>query len=249
MSSKKSPLVDLTHPLDETMSCYPGDPPFKICCVRNVPSDGYTVHSLELGSHTGTHVDAPFHFFENGARLDKIPIDAFVGRAAVIDLRSFAAPSARISWSDVQEALASQPSLLDRIGSRDDGKLDIVLLMTGWDAHWGSPTYYQHPYLAKDVAEEFCSRGVRLLGVDTLSPDETTVDDGAEEKPDAFVVHRVILGQGKLICENLTNLKGLAGSQQEEGDGDIWVSLMPISIHESDGAPARAYGWREWTSQ
>ncbi|KAG2032601.1 hypothetical protein BDR03DRAFT_873626 [Suillus americanus] len=199
--------------------------------VCNIPTDGYTVHAVSLGTHTGTHVDAPFHFFPHGQKLHELSLSRFVGRALVVDVR-------HLSLDRTRGTIAS-------LGPRSEGKTDIVLFWTGWDGWWSERKYFDHPYFGRDVAEELVEIGVRLVGVDTLSPDETVlVQDGGEEKEDAFVMHEVLLDRGCLICENLTCLGELVGGDSEEGK-EVWVSLVPLSLHGADGAPVRAYGWTE----
>ncbi len=79
-------LIDLSHTLDSNIPIYPGDPTFSCCPFITIAKDGVNVHQISMGSHSGTHVDAPSHFVENGQSVDVIPLDRFVGRAIVIDL-------------------------------------------------------------------------------------------------------------------------------------------------------------------
>ncbi|KAG2339541.1 putative cyclase [Suillus weaverae] len=237
-------LIDLSHPLTPQTTIYPGDPPFAMHSVCNIPTDGYTVHAVSLGTHTGTHVDAPFHFFPHGQKLHELSLSRFVGRALVVDVRHLVRARGCIRWRDVRESLDRTRGTIASLGPRSEGKTDIVLFWTGWDGWWSEQKYFDHPYFGRDVAEELVEMGVRLVGVDTLSPDETVlVQDGGKEREDAFVMHEVLLGCGCLICENLMNLGELVsgGSEGEE----VWVSLVPLSLHGADGAPVRAYGWTE----
>ena len=255
-------ITDLSHPLREPMPCYPGDPGFKmslacsfpLIAASPVPMHSETdqpnsqmivrVHALSLGTHTGTHIDAPFHFFPSGQKLHEIPLAQFVGRAAVLDLRHLARDRGKISWADVTNGGTERDALtanaLSHIGSRTDGKADIVLLWTGWDVHWGMPKYFSHPYFARDVAIALHGYGVKIVGVDVLSPDETPADENAETEH-GWGMHEMLLGRGVLICENMKGLGELVGGGQEE----TWVSLVPLSVHDADGAPVRAYGWKQ----
>jgi len=265
-------LIDLSHPLLEPVPCYPGDPEFKmslacsfpLIAAGSVPIPGtisnetnqpdshmvVRVHALSLGTHTGTHIDAPFHFFPSGQKLHEIPLAQFVGRAAVLDVRHLARDRGKIkiNWADVtnagcRDALAVTARALSRIGSRADGKADIVLLWTGWDVHWGTPTYFDHPYFARDVATALHDLGAKIVGVDVLSPDETPVDENAETEH-GWGMHETLLGRGVLICENLRGLGELVGAGSG-GEEETWVSLVPLSLHDADGAPVRAYGWKQ----
>ncbi|KAF8910826.1 putative cyclase [Mucidula mucida] len=211
-------IIDLTHKLDKnTISIYPGDPSFALCSHSTVPKDGYSVQSLSLGSHTGTHVDAPSHFFQSGASIDQIPLTAFVGPARVIDVTP-KKPRERITWDD--DVLPHKDRL--RPG-------DVVLFQTDWCAHWGTPTYLAHPFLDKDVAQHLLKLGISRIGIDTLSPDET------EGQRADFGVHEIILGAGGLLIENLRNLKNVPI--------DATISFVPLNLTGGDGSPVRAYAW------
>jgi kynurenine formamidase len=222
------------------MQIYPGDTVFACTPTALVEKDGYSVHSMTLGSHTGTvrkpklhlsmlitshtshtgtHVDAPYHFFANGNKIDEIPLSTFIGQALVIDLTTKGAREI-ITWAD----------LAPHSCRMHDGV--IVLLRTGWSAHWKTPRYYDHPFVSREAAEGIMATGVRVLGVDTLSPDETLVD-GTEGKF-GFGAHQVILGCGGVIAENLTNLDAIL-------DKNAIVSLVPLNLLGCDGSPIRAF--------
>jgi kynurenine formamidase len=108
----------------------------------------------------------------------------------------------------------------------------IVLLHTGWSKHWGTSKYHDHPFISREAAEKIIATGVRVLGVDTLSPDETFVERTDGEP--SFAVHKVILGSGGVIAENLTNLDMILGK-------DAIVSLIPLNIRGCDGSPVRGF--------
>ncbi|KAG1738219.1 putative cyclase [Suillus lakei] len=229
-------LIDLSHPLTPQTTIYPGDPSFAMHSVCSIPNDGYTVHAVSLGTHTGTH---------QGQKLHELSLERFVGRAVVVDVRHLAQAKECIQWRDVRENFDRTRGTITSLGPRSEGKIDMVLFWTGWDGWWSEQKYFDHPYFGRDVAEELVEMGVRLMGVDTLSPDETVlVQEGGKERDDAFAMHEVLLGGGCLICENLTNLGELVGGDSEQGE-EVWVSLVPLSLHGADGAPVRAYGWTE----
>jgi len=213
-------IVDLSHPLETGMQTYPGDPHFRRAPHAELQRDGYNVQRLQLGSHTGTHVDAPFHFFADGAKIDELPIELFVGRAAVIDM-SYKGAKGKIHWED----LAIFEDLM-KPGN-------ILLIRTDWSKHWGNEMYYDHPYLTRAAAVEILKRGVKLIGVDTLSPDATSVDGGSGD----FGVHEEILGSGGVIAENLNNLAAIQ-------EGEWMISLVPLRLAGCDGSPVRAFAWR-----
>jgi kynurenine formamidase len=74
-------LIDLSQPIADGMAVYPGDPAVRIEVVHSHRSHGWLLRRLELGSHTGTHVDAPSHMVPSGRTLDDVPLERFAGVA------------------------------------------------------------------------------------------------------------------------------------------------------------------------
>ncbi|KAH8996842.1 putative cyclase [Lactarius akahatsu] len=224
-------LIDLTQPVDWKVPVYPGDPPFSSQQFCSVDKDGYSVHALSCSSHVGTHIDAPSHFIADGATIDQLLPSAFILPALVLDV-SHKKDRECISWDSVEP-------VADRICPGT-----AVLFHTGWSRHWDDATrYFDHPWLAADVAERLVALGARLIGTDTMSPDQSpmvgpSAGDG-DCAPD-FGVHRTILGAGGLIVENLTNLDSLLGTGP---DTEVIVSVLPLRIAGCDGSPVRAVAW------
>ncbi|KAF5375550.1 hypothetical protein D9615_009136 [Tricholomella constricta] len=218
-----SNIVDLSHKLDSDVQIYPDDPPFTCSPCATVAKDGYSVHGLTMGTHTGTHIDAPSHFFADGKTIDQIPLPSLFGPLVVVDLTQRNLQNRQmIIWADIEASA-------DRMSPGV-----ILLLHTGWSAHWGSPKYYEHPFLARDAAERIVERGVHIVGVDALSPDETPYQGVGGGQ--GFGAHEVILGAGGIIAENLTNLSAL--------DGQNHIALVPLNLDGCDGSPVRAFAWK-----
>lgn len=217
-------LVDLSQPLDsKRISIPPGLPQFTCCPVATVSKDGFSMHTVSFGSHSGTHIDAPSHFFADGKTVDQIPLSSLVGRALVLDL-TYKNAKEVISWAD----LAQNPHA-DKIKSGI-----IILIHTGWSKHWATEgeIYWEHPYLSTDIAEELIARGVSVIGMDFPSPDRSIF-----EPPWNFPFHLSFLGRGGFIVENLTNLGELQGPE-------VMVNLLPINLVGCDGAPVRGIAWK-----
>ncbi|KAH9067722.1 putative cyclase [Lactarius vividus] len=226
-------LIDLTQPLDRNVPVYPGDPPFSSEQSCSVDKDGYSVHALSCSSHVGTHIDAPSHFIPDGATIDQLLPSAFILPALVLDV-SHKKDRECITWDSVEP-------LGDRIRPGT-----AVLFHTGWSRHWDAARYFDHPWLAADVAERLVALGVRLIGTDTMSPDQSPmVGPSAGAGAPDFDVHRTILGAGGLIVENLTNLDGLLAAQKgpAEPGTEVIVSVLPLRITGCDGSPVRAVAW------
>lgn len=209
-------VVDLSIPLGPGTPVYPGDPAPATRQATRLETHGYNVLALELGSHTGTHVDAPYHLLAGGDRLEDLDLGAFVGPGVVADVRGHE-PRSPIAWREL-EPYAERL----RAGT-------ILALRTGWsDEHLGADRYFEHPFLDPDACSRVLELGVRTLAVDALSPDPT--DGGASDLP----VHRLVLGAGGVIVENLTNLGSV-------GVPDPVFSFAPIRLAgDADGAPCRA---------
>ncbi|KAF5379577.1 hypothetical protein D9757_009249 [Collybiopsis confluens] len=142
MASQRG-LVDLSHPLDpERVSLWPTMPSFTCCPYATIPQHGFSVHTLSMGTHTGTHVDAPSHFIPGGKSIDQIPLDVLHGPALVIDLTSKHAKEL-IVWKDDLSPYADQmqPGV-------------IVLLHTGWSQYWTIDSeYFDHPTWKQKLRE------------------------------------------------------------------------------------------------
>lgn len=218
-------VIDLTHPLipDGVPAC-PGHPSYTARLLTHVSDGAFaTVHTLTMASHTGTHIDAPYHFFADGRAVDALDLSLLAAApAVVVDMRTKKTHEP-ITWSDLQPH------------ARQMREGVVVLLCTGWSRNWGKPGYSDHPFLDADAARRILETGVRVIGTDTLSPDEFTPDEG-----DTGKVHRIVLGQGGIIVENLTRLDKLVDSGWEEPV----VSLLPLNLAGCDGSPVRAVAWR-----
>ncbi|ROR67224.1 cyclase family protein [Agrococcus jenensis] len=212
MPADASRLVDLSHPIRDGMPVYPGDPGVSIGPALTVDADGVDVAGIRMGSHTGTHVDAPSHTVRGGRTMADVGLDELVGDAVVLRVPGLAEGEV-YDW-DRLEAHGSLPAQLP----------PIVLIDTGWARWFDDERRTRHPALAAEAAEELLRRGMRVLGVDTLSPDATA--GGA-----AFPVHDAVLGSGRLIVENVANLDAVPDR--------VRVGFFPLRL-AGDGAPVRA---------
>jgi kynurenine formamidase len=210
-------LVDLSAPLDEGTVIFPGDPVPRVEVHSTIERDGFNLLRLQLGSQTGTHVDAPYHFQESGARLHELPLERFIGRAVVVDARDLPARG-EITWERVAP-------VADRLG--EDA---VVLLHTGWPRFYGSPAYFDHPYLGAGACRRLLDAGVRTICIDAVNIDETPDD---AHPGVGYPVHHLIADRGGVIGENFRNLDQLDWPEPT-------VVLFPLALQNSDGAPVRA---------
>ena len=209
--------VDLTHPIEAAMWTFPGDPVVRLDPAATIQADGSVVTALHLGSHTGTHVDAPSHVLAGAPTLDELPLSRFTGPAVLVDVRH--APPGTPVGAEVVAAVGDRL----RPGA-------VVLLVTGWDRQWGQPGYLEHPYLSVAAARVLMAAGVRTVGIDAAS-----VDAGPAE---VLATHHVLAAAGCVIVENLTGLVPLLAAQDD--GADVEVSVLPLRIGGGDGSPVRA---------
>lgn len=173
------------------------------------------VTEINLPCHAGTHVDAPVHIVPNGKSIEELPLEAFVGPAAVISVET----------GGGEEVTAKD---LDGSGVAVN-RGDILMLHTGWDEKFESEEYNMHPYLSVDAAEWIVERGVKLFGIDCITVDLPTP---LRPKGFDFPVHRTLLGNDVLIAENVTNLGAIAGQSCR-------IMALPLKVQGSDAAHAR----------
>ncbi|MBK0422711.1 cyclase family protein [Leucobacter sp. CSA2] len=217
-------MIDLSHPIATGMTVYPGDPAVRVRAALSIARDGSAVAALELGTHTGTHVDAPAHIVPGGRTIDRVGLDELIGEALVLDPTRGGA-----------EPLSSGESIgIERLGIERLSRVPaIVIVRTGWDRRFGGRRYFRHPHLAPEAAERLCELGMHVLGVDMFSPDPTP-NPGEEG---AFPVHEIVLGADGLIVENLRGLEALGERAQ--------LGFFPLPVRGGDGAPVRAVAWRQ----
>jgi len=206
-------LVDLSHPLTEHVPIYPGDPEPRIYPATTVAADGYNLSHVHIGTQTGTHIDAPFHFRDQGATVDRMPLELAAGPAIIVPVRG-KRPFEEIALADLEPHRA-------RLAP---GR--IVLFATGWYEHAGTARFFEHPCLAAKVGRAILDAGVLTIAIDTLNADRT----GGEE----FPIHDMFADAGGFIAENL------AGTAALDASGEPLLMLLPLNIVGCDGAPVRA---------
>jgi kynurenine formamidase len=215
-------VIDLSVPLRPGVQTYPGDPQLAFAPHSTVERDGFNLLAVQMGTQTGTHVDAPFHFEDDAPTLDELPLTRFLGPGVVADVRQVGARTA-ITREHLATALTEV-----RPGT-------IVLLHTGWSRHFGTERYFDHPFLDADACRALLDTGVRTIGIDAINLDETPDD---EHPGVGFPVHHLIARAAGVICENLTNLEAVRSAHPT-------ISLLPLAFVGTDGAPVRAVAYEE----
>ena len=172
-------LIDVTVPLDSNVPTYPGNTPFQLEPIKRLArGDSSNVSTIHLSAHSGTHVDAPRHFFDDGPGAEQLALEMLCGRARVIELTT---------------RKAITPDDLSGFDLTEDVRL---LLKTHNSKLWGTAVFHDGFIGVTEPAARFLvEHGVKLLGVDYLSVEEF-------KKPGA-PAHRTLLGAGTIVIEGL----------------------------------------------
>ena len=207
--------TDLSHCLTDGLSRIPSFPEPTFRRSHQLPDSTANITEIQMVAHIGTHLDTPCHFIGDGPSADQIALERLHGPGVVwkIDVPAFGVIG-------VEHLERATPRMQ---------RGDIVLIDTGWAKHINTPAYEDHPQLGVDAAEWLVHNGAKIVGVDFSTPDLTS-----HRRPGDFAwpVHQVLLSNGVLIGEHITNLTGLAGAAVE-------VMFLGLNIRNSDGMPAR----------
>jgi arylformamidase len=215
-------IYDLSQPVFANCPQYPDQNPrpVQIRLFYMLAVQGVNKEIVEMSTHTGTHCDAPYHFFEDGATIDRIPLDTYVGRATVLDLRD-KVPGSAIGRADVER-------FEERIAEGD-----IVLLNTGWGHKRANAKEFltEYVYLDGEAAQYLVERGVKGAGIDAVSL------GGYNDPRKAGPSHQALLGNGKFIVEELYFPDAVM-----DGKERLFVAA-PVKLQGTGGAWTRAMLW------
>jgi kynurenine formamidase len=197
-------FIDLTMPITDSMQVFPGDEPPRIHQANDFARDGFNSFHVSMNMHTGTHIDGPMHLTRSKRYLNDIPLNQYVGRGCILNAagKKYILPTAEYE------------SLVQPHG--------IVLLYTGMNRLFGSKEYFDDfPVMSRELAQLCIERQIKMVCLDSSSPDRHP-----------FEIHKLLLENGVLIAENLTNLDKLLSVNEFE------VLALPLNIH-ADSSPAR----------
>jgi len=202
--------IDISVPIRDAMTVYRGNPSVRIGAAMTIAKDGVNLSQICLGSHTGTHVDAPRHFIEGGRGIDRLDLNLFLGPVFVADLRS------------VKQGIGAKALAAARI-PRGTSR---VLLRTRNSRLWHPARAFttDFVYLEPEGANWLVERGVRLVGIDYLSIEGFHVT-GAP-------THKRLLSAGVPIVEGLDLFR--------IGPGRWQMVALPLRIEDGDAGLTRA---------
>ena len=210
-------VIDLTQLISADMPVYPGTEQPKLEVANTYEKDGFRETLISFYSHTGTHMDAPFHIFGERTSLDVMPAEQFVGKALVIDCRDVG-EGGEIGMEYIDKALADEA--------------EFLLFNTGWDENWGKEKYFgEYPVVSMEVCQYLLDSKKKGVGFDVIGIDPVSDIN--------LTRHKMLLSQRDIvIIENLTNLDKIGG-------GLFTFAALPLKYKDADGAPIRAVAMLE----
>jgi kynurenine formamidase len=176
-------LIDLSHPLEHGQQTFPMDPKLSIIPHGTTKTLRYNISQITMGSHQGTHLDAMFHFLDDGKTLDQMPLDWFYGPAHLIRI-----PKEANETLTVEDFLPFEQLL--KPGAR-------IIYETGWHKHFGAENFFsEFPSLTQEAGRYIADKNIRMLGMDTPTPSTDWYE----------IHHDILLPKEIVIVESLANL-------------------------------------------
>ena len=207
--------LDLTLTISPSIPSFPGSPSPQFLKWSTIKEDQYNLELLFLSSHTGTHIDAPYHFDKNGVKIHQVPLSRLVGNAILI----------KIKKGKNQEI--TKKDLLDF--EKQNGKIknfSSVIFYTGWQKNLRKKYYFlNNPGLSTSAANYLASKKINLIGIDSPS-----IDLGVDN---LFSVHKILAKNNILIVENLSNLEKIPNLNFD-------FVFLPLKLKNATGSPVRA---------
>ena len=208
-------FLDLTLTISKSIPCFPGSPKVQFLSWSNLKQDGYNLELLFLSSHTGTHLDAPYHFAEKGIKIDQIPIKRLIGKGILIKL-----------CKKQNDSITKQDIISFEKQNGKIGENSSVFFFCDWQKNLKKQNYFtENPGLSDSAANYLISKKINLVGMDSPS-----IDLG---KNKSFKIHCLLSKKNVLIIENLANLEKIPSSKFD-------FVILPLKLKNATGSPVRA---------
>ncbi|MGI0027196.1 MAG: cyclase family protein [Nitrosopumilaceae archaeon] len=209
------PPLDLTLEISANLPSFPGSPQPQFISWATNKDDGYNLELIFLSSHSGTHIDAPFHFIENGLKIDKIPLRKLVTDAVLCKIKKGAGQV--ITKQDIIKFESKHGKLQPN---------STLIFATGWHKNLLKKHYFtKNPGVSISAAKYLVKKKISLVGIDSPS-----IDLGSDSR---FLAHHQLLNNGILVLENLCNLEKISGICFK-------LVVLPLKLKGATGSPVRA---------
>jgi kynurenine formamidase len=207
--------IDLTLTISKSTPNFPGSPKLQFIPWSTLKEDGYNLELLFLSSHTGTHLDAPYHFVKNGAKIHQIPLDRLLGNGVLLKIKK-----------GKNQVITKNDLILFERKNGNIQKYSSIIFHTEWQKNLNSDSYFiNNPGLSESAAKYLVSKEINLVGIDSPS-----IDLGINR---TFIVHKILAKNNILIVENLTNLNKISSKQFD-------FIILPLKLKDASGSPVRA---------
>ncbi len=207
----KSDWIDISLPVYAGMLGGPSAPKVEIKLVRDpAKGDRVTMAQITMVTHTGTHIDAPRHFFVDGTPIDELPLDTFIGPARVIEIK---------------DTVSIKPAELEPYDIQPGERILFKTRNSSW-VYDDDRSVTGYVYITREAALYLVKKKVRLVGIDYLTV------GGWEDREDNRFLHMTFLENGVSILEEI-NLKGVRAGRYE-------LIALPLRLRQGDAGPCRA---------
>ncbi len=208
-------LIDLTLTISTSIPTFPDSPKPQFIFWSKLKEDGYNLELLFLSSHTGTHLDAPYHFVKNGIKIHEIPLERLLGNGMLIKIKK--GKNQSITKNDLISFERKNGNI---------PKHSSIFFYTDWQKNLNSNYYFiNNPGLSESAATYLVSKKINLVGIDSSS-----IDMGQNKN---FKVHKILAKNNILIVENLSNLNKISLKQFN-------FVILPLKLKDATGSPVRA---------
>lgn len=228
-------FIDLTREINNNTQVCPCDKVPVVEDYATTEEEGVNVKFMKMGTHTSTHIDAPYHISKEGRNLNDFPVERFIGKGIVLDFSD----RGEIYEITREDIMAHAEELK---------QVDFAILNTGWAPYYGTWDFFRHPYLSGDAALALVELGIKIVGTDGSSADAaygfstakrlenptfSEILENIERENIKNDAHTALLGNECLIVEYLCNLDQLPKEAAT-------YSFLPLKLMEADGSPVRA---------
>lgn len=208
-------LIDLTLTISQNQPSFPGSPKPHFIPWSKIKTDGYNLELLFLSSHTGTHLDAPFHFDKKGFKIHQIHPSRLISDTILIKMRK--GSNQLISKTDITN-FEKKYEIIENDST--------IIFVTGWQKNLRKKSFFtNNPGLSLSAAKYLISKNANLIGIDSPS-----IDRGSDRK---FSVHKILAKNNVLIVENLSNLEKISRIHFK-------LIVLPLKLKDATGSPVRA---------
>lgn len=213
-------MIDLSHIYHSNMQTYNSSwhTKFTLKKMASISRLGRNTKKIIMGSHTGTHIDAPEHFLKNGKTIDKISLKNLVGKAEIIKFLNYP-KNYEINISDLKQKIKYK-------------NIKKIIFHFGWDKFYGTNKFYKnHPFLSIDACKWLVKNKYHLIGMDSPQIEDSRIKIGSKYDGQN---HKILLKSDIVLVEYLKNLKKIKSKK-------FYLVVAPLNIKNSDGSPARCF--------